>query len=139
MAELIKMDFANVEKTNIQYKNSKDGFLDNYTRIIVFIKESGEWESKEYYTNCEGWFDSNPEHILSAQIEELREIGIELHQIQKRGVIFNQIRVGFSIGEIGIYWYQIDESYDGKSNVVLFASVPRKISINVGEIIQAKQ
>jgi len=130
-SELMKMDFTDVEITDIKLEHSKDGFLNNCTKIIVFLRESGEWESKEYYTDCEGWFDTNPEHMLPAEIAELKEIGIALHQIQKRGVNFSQVKVGFSIGEFGIYWYQIDESYNGKSNVVLFANIPRKISMNV--------
>lgn len=138
MTELTKMDFTDVKITDIQFRNSKDGILDNYTRIIVFLKESGEWETKEYYTSCEGWFDTNPEHMLPAEIAALKAIGIELNNIKKRGVVFNQIRVGYAIGEFGIYWYQIDESYDGKSNVVLLAGIPRKISMNVDKILQEK-
>ena len=136
LAELLRADFTDVEITHIQYKNSKDGIWDNYTRIVVFLKESGEWESKGYYTNSEEWFDSSPEHMLSSETAELKIIGIELNNIQKRGVNFNQIKVGFSIGGFGVYWYHIDDSYDGESNVVLIAGVPRKVSIDIDRIIK---
>ena len=136
LAKLMRTDFSGVEITDIQYKSSKDGILDDYTRIIMFLKETDEWESKEFYTYSEGWFDSNPEHMLPAEIAELKTIGIELHNIQKRGVKSAQIKVGFSIGEYNVYWYQIDESYDGESNIVLRVGIPRKISINVDKIIR---
>lgn len=138
LAELLRTDFTDVEITDIQYKTSKDGILDDYTQIIVFLKESDEWESKEYYTNSEEWFDSDPEHILPAQIAELKEIGIELHNIKKRGLNFSQVKVGFSMVSYTIYWYQIDEFYDGESNIVLLAGIPRKISMNADKIIQIK-
>ena len=138
ISELMKIDFTDVEIIDIKLEHSEDGILNDCTKIIVFLRESGEWESKEYFTDCEEWFDTNPEYMLSAEIAKLKEVGIELHQIQKRGVNFNQVKVGFSIGEFGIYWYQIDESYDGKSNVVLFANIPRKISMNIDKINQTK-
>lgn len=133
LTELMKMDFSDVEITDIQYKYAKDKAVGGTrTQIFVFFKESSELESKEYYINSdgEGIFDPNLEHIPSKHIEDLKEIGIELSQIQKHGVNYNQIKVGFSIVPYTIHWYQIDESYDGKSNVVLIASVPRKISIS---------
>jgi len=134
---LLKLDFADVEITEIQYKVSK-GFLDNYTSIYVFLKEAGEWESKDFYTDCEDWYDQEPEYILSARIAELKKLGIELQQIQKHGVYFGQIRVGYGMAEYSIEWYQIDDTYDGESNIVLIAGIPRKVLINVDKILKEK-
>lgn len=133
LAELMRMDFSDVEITDIQCKYVNDKAVGGTrTQIFVFLKESDDLESKEYYfnSNGEGIFDPNMEHIPSEHIEDLKEIGVRLSQIQKHGGNYNQIKVGFSIVPYTIHWYQIDESYDGKSNVVLLASVPRKISIN---------
>lgn len=85
----------------------------------------------KYYSdsNEEEIYDPNLEYIPPGHIAELREIGLQLHQIQKHGWKYNQIKVGFSTVPYMIHWYQIDKSYDGRSNIVLFASVPRKILI----------
>ena len=83
---LLKLDFADVEITEIQYKVSK-GFLDNYTSIYVFLKEAGEWESKDFYTDCEDWYDQEPEYILSARIAELKKLGREDILVVAGGVI----------------------------------------------------
>lgn len=141
LAELMRMDFSDVEITDIQYKYVKDetlGLRGTRTQIFVFLKESGELESKDHYFDSNGWEISDPnlEHIPPGNIAALKEIGIELHQIQKHGGNYNQIKVGFSTVPYTIHRYQIDESYDGKSNVVLLASIPRKISISVDKIIQ---
>jgi len=138
LTELMRMDFSDVEITDIQYKYVKDNAIrGTRTQIFVFLKESGELESKEYYFDSSGGGISDPnlEHIPPGNIAQLKEIGIELHQIQKHGGNWNQIKVGFSTVPFEIHWYQIDESHDGKSNVILFASVPRKISMNVDKII----
>jgi len=131
---LVGADFSDVEITDIQYKNSKNSIFDVYTQIFIFLKETGEWEQKEFYADCEGWYDTNPESILSSQIAELKGIGIEINSIIKHGVKFTQIRVGPSIVSCGIYWYQIDESYDGATNIVLRAGIPRKVSIDVDRL-----
>ena len=134
MEELLVTDFTDVEITDILYKNSRNSVFDVNTHIYVFVKEPGEWELKEFYTDCEGWYDTNPESILSSQIAALKGIGIEVHNIIKHGVMFTQIRVGPSVVSYGVYWYHVDESYDGVSNVVLFASIPRKVSIDVDRL-----
>lgn len=141
LTELMGMNFADVEITDIQYKYVKDealGLWRTRTQIFVFLNESGELESKDYYFDSNGGeiYDQNMEYIPHGHIAELKEIGIELHQIQKHGGKYNQIRSGFSIVPYEIHWYRIDKSYDGKSNIVLFASVPRKVSIYVDKIIQ---
>ena len=141
LAELIRMDFSDVEITDIQYKYVKDetlGLCGTRTQIFVFLNEFGELKSKDYYfdSNGEGIYDPNLEYIPPGDIAELKEIGIQMNQIQKHGGQYNQIRAGFSMVPYTIHWYQINNTYDGKSNIVLFASVPRKISINVDKIIQ---
>ena len=132
--ELMKMDFSDVEITDIQCKYVKDealGIFGTRTQIFVFLNESSKLDFKDYYfdNNEEKINDLNLEYIPPGHITELKEIGIQLHQIQKHGWKYNQIRAGFSIVPYTIHWYQIDESYDGRSNIVLFASVPCKISI----------
>ena len=136
LAKLLRADFSDVEITAIQCTNSKDGIVDICTRVIIFLREADEWESKGYYSNSEGWFDSYPEHMLPAEIAELKTIGVEQEIIQNRGVNFNQIKVGFSTSEFGIYWYHIDDSYDGLSNVMLLVRIPRKIVIEIDGIVQ---
>lgn len=142
LTELMRMDFSDVEITDIRYKYVKDetlGLWGTRTQIFVFLNESCELESKDYFDSNEGGiYDPNLEYIPPGHVAELEEIGIQLHQIQKHGGKYNQIRAGFSIVPYTIHWYQIDKSYDSKSNVVLFASVPRKISINVDKMIQDK-
>jgi len=140
LAELFKADFTDIEITGVQYENSKDGILDNYAYVFVFLKESCEFESKEYYFNGDGggFSDPNLEHIPPGHIVKLKGIGIELANIKKHGGNWSQIRVGAGMTSFEIHWYQIDDSYDGKSNVVLLAGIPRKISINVDKIIQEK-
>ena len=131
LSELMRMDFTDVEITDVQYRYVKDNAIrGTRTKILVFLKETGELESKEYYFSSSGGGISDPnlEHIPPGNIAELKEVGIELSQIQKHGGNWNQIKVGFSTVPFEIHWYQIDESYDGKSNIVLFASIPRKIS-----------
>lgn len=138
LTELMRMDFSDAEITDIQCKYIKDNAIGGTcTHMFVFLKESGELESKEYYFDSNGGGISDPklEHIPPGDIAELKEIGIELHQIQKHGGNYNQIKVGCSTVPYEIHWYQIDESYDGKSNVVLLAAIPRKISISVDKII----
>lgn len=137
----MRMDFTNVEITGIIYKYEKDEALwGTRTQVFVFLKETAELESKDYYfdRNGGGISDPNLEHIPPGNIAELNEIGIELFQLQKHGGNYSQMRVGFQIIPYPIHWYQIDESYDGKSNVVLDASIPRKISMDVDKIIQEK-
>ena len=136
LAELIGMDFEDIEITDIQYKNNKDGILNNYAYIFVFLKESGELESKEYYFDSSGggMFDPNMEHIPPGHIAKLKEKGIELDNIQKHGGNWKQIKVGSGITSYEIHWYQIDDSYDGKSNVVLLVGIPRKVSIKIMDL-----
>ena len=141
LGKLMRRDFSDVEITDIQCKYVKDetlGIGGTCTQIFVFLNESCELESKDYYFDSNGGeiYDPNLEDIPPGHVVELKEIGIQLRQIQKHGGKFNQIRAGFSIVPYTIHWYQIDKSYDGRSNVVLFASIPRKISIKVDEIIQ---
>lgn len=139
LTELMRRDFSEAEITDIQCKYVKDNAIgEACTHLFVFLKESGELEFKEYYfdSNGGGISDPNLELIPPGDIVLLKELGIELHQIQKHGGNYNQIKVGFSTVPYTIHWYQIDESYDGKSNVVLLASIPRKIVINVDKVIQ---
>ena len=139
LSELMGIDLSNVEITDIRCKYDKDNAVGGTrTEIFVFLKESGELESKEYYFDSDGGgiSDLDMEHIPPGHIEDLKELGVELSKIQKHGGNYNQIKAGFSTVPYTIHWYKIDESYDGKSNVVLIASVPRKVSINADKFIK---
>jgi hypothetical protein len=140
LAELTKMDFTDVVITDIQCKNFKEDDIGEYTRIFIFLKEFDELESKEYYFNIRGAGipDPNLDRIPSGHIRELKKIGIEIDNIQKHGGNFNEIKVGFQIVPYEIHWYQIDNSYDGESNVILLTFVPRRVLMNVDKIIRVK-
>lgn len=135
LTELTKMDFSDVKITDIQYTQNANG---TYTKLFVFLNEPAELESKDYYFDSDGGgiYDPNLEQIPHGDITALREIGIELHQIQKHGGNYSQIEVGFSMVSYIIHWYQIDKSYDGESNIVLVALIPRAVSIDVDQILE---
>lgn len=132
LTELIKCDLMDAEIINIQYKHEEDQASGGYcTTIWVLIKENNGWETKEYYNNKlgAGIYDPRLENIYYEQIEKLSEIGIGLDQIEQHGTNFGQIRVGFSIAPYTIEWYKIDESYDGEANIILVATIPKKVTI----------
>ncbi len=140
LTELIRTDFSDVEITDIRYDHYKDESINAVgTRMFIFLKESGKLESQEYYLNSngDGVYDPQLKYVPPGNIEDLKEIGIELSQIQKHGFNYSEISVGYWTAPFEIHWYQIDETYDGKSNVVLLTSIPRKILINVDKIIES--
>lgn len=131
---LMRMDFSDVEITDIQYKYIPSEL---YTRIFIFLNEPGELKSNAIVT--ERAYDPNLEYISPGHIAELKEMGIEFDQIQNHGWHYNEISVGRWIAPYEIHWYQIDQSYDGVSNIVVLVGIPRKIAINVDNIIQEKE
>jgi len=137
LTELTKMDFINVEITDIQYEFFNEKGIGNYTQLFIFLTEHDALEFKEYYFNDRGAgiYDPNLEYIPAGQIMELGKRGIEMHNILKHGGNYNEIRVGVQSVPFPVHWYQIDDSYDSTSNVILVLSIPRKVSVDVDKII----
>ena len=46
------------------------------------------------------------------------------------------LKAGFAETSFEIYWYQIDETYDGKSNIILLTGISRRISIDANRIME---
>ena len=66
----------------------------------------------------------------------LEELGLPMENIRGHGGNFVNVEVGFAETSFEIHWYQIDETYDGKSNIILLTGIPRRISIDANRIME---
>jgi len=138
LIELLGMDFTDVNITDIKYKNCKED-SEEYTCILVFLKESDEvLKSEEYYKNNIGGGISDPtlEYIPPSDIEEMKEIGINIKDIQKHGGNYNEIKINWQYRPYEIHWYQLNKFHNGKSNVLLITYIPCKVVLNIDKIMQ---
>lgn len=132
LLELMKAESLDVKITDVKCKReSRD-----YTWVFVFLKEEGDLEHIDYYYDKNGGGHEDPEltDISPGCIRALEELGIGLQQIQKHGINYGDS--GYSTYDID--WFQIDETYDGKSNVLLLSLAPWNVKIDVEKILAAE-
>lgn len=134
LAELFGFDFSDVLITDVQ---SRDDAEDKGTLLCVCIYDAREIQSVGYYFNERVSDVVDPElaKIPPGDIEELLDMGIKRANIEQYGFNFREIRVGYSDYPYLIYWFRIDNSYDGQSNFILLTWIPRKVSVRVERIV----
>jgi len=131
LGALLDMDFKNVKIMNIQYQNSQEKDVGEYTYIYVFLQQSKEdIQSGEYYQN-----KLEPNQIPPGHIKKLKEIGIGINTIQQHGINWKEVKVWGHSRPYEIHWYLLDSSHAAKGNVLLLTCIPRKVVLNVDKII----
>ena len=132
LLELMKAESLDVKITDVKCKReSRD-----YTWVFVFLKKEGGLEHIDYYYDKTGGGYEDPEltDIAPGCIRALEELGIGLQQIQKHGINYGDT----GVRSYTINWFQIDETYDGKSNVLLLSLAPWNVKIDVEKILAAE-
>ena len=139
LLELMKAEVLDAEITDVKWQIVSDTSGNWYSRIFAFLKEEGELEYMDYYYDKDGGNEQDPDltNIPPGDVPKLEEIGISLSQIQKHGTNFGNIQVDMVGTTYYIDWFQIDETYDGESNVLLFTSIPCKAAVDVEGILSS--
>lgn len=127
--------FIDAAITDIRYKMDN---LEESTDLFITLRETADLQSVDYYFSKlgTGIYDPDLEEIPQVHRTWLKGLGLTMENIQGHGGNFHEIKVGFEDAPFAVHWYQIDETYDGKSNIILLTSIPRKISIDADKIIE---
>ena len=135
LSALTRMNLTDADITDIQY-HILNGDIGAYTNVLVFLQNEEAADGHYFDIGDTVFSDPGLEHIPPGHIDTLRDVGIELHQIQNHGGTWNELAVGVQTAPFEIHWYQIDNTYDGESNIVLLSSIPRKVSIDKEKIME---
>ena len=127
--------FMDAEITDIRYKVDD---LEQYTCLLITLRETADLQSINFYCSKAGAGIHDPDlaRIPHRHMKYLEELGLSMENIQGHGGNFVNVEVGFAETSFEIHWYQIDETYDGKSNIILLTGIPRRISIDANRIME---
>ncbi len=144
LGELMNINLSGAKIVDVKYEEIKRGYIDrnieayHYTEVAVFL------EDIELYDN-DGYIIDIPKAKVSEEdlsgayyenfLEDLNRAGLKVGQLQGWIVCGYPIKKWFRTESYSVCYYFVDETYDGKTQTVAIAQVPRQIIINVDKIL----